>query len=147
LCPRAVLFRKGEVVYDGPSETAIEHHHRLLAVEGEVDSRATSDQLASGEVELTSQEVLRPSGQVAHRADQSGALRLVARLRFHTDVPSPQLLFRVLSEDGQVAYEQASPLEGDHSGYESGEEATAEVVFRPALGGGGTFRLVLVVAD
>src|SRR5690606_15089544 len=31
LCPRALLVQGGQLVFDGPSEQAIEEHHRLLA--------------------------------------------------------------------------------------------------------------------
>jgi ABC-type polysaccharide/polyol phosphate transport system ATPase subunit len=145
LCPRAVLFRQGNLVFDGPSEAAIEQHHRLLATEGERDTRATTDQLATGEVEVDAD--LFAGDQPTAHADQDTDLRLVAKLRFLTPQDSPQIIFRVLSEDGQVAYEYHSPIGSDHRVFAAGEETTAEVSFRPALGGGGTFRLLLIVAD
>lgn len=145
LCPRAILFKQGNLVFDGPSEEAIEHHHRLLATEGERDTRATTDQLATGEVEMDAD--LFVDGKPTAHAHQDTDVRLVAKLRFLTPQDSPQIIFRVLSEDGQVAHELHSPIGSGHRSFAAGEEATAEVAFRPALGAGGTFRIVLIVAD
>lgn len=145
LCPRAVLFRQGNLVFDGPSEAAIEQHHQLMGTLGEGDTRAPTDQLATGEVEVEAQ-LLADDRPTAH-ADQDTDLRLVAKLRFNTPQDSPQIIFRVLSEDGQVAHEHHSPIGAGHRSFAAGEETTAEVTFRPALGVGGTFRVVLIVAN
>ena len=145
LCPRALLFQGGRLVFDGDSETAIEQHHRLLSEDGEPDAQALADQVTTGDVEVEA-DLVDAHGSTAH-STQDTDLRLVARLRFRTRQESPHLVFRVISEDGQVAYQYQSPVGTDHRAVEAGEEATAEVAFRPAFGGGGTFRVQLIVTD
>lgn len=145
LCPRALLFQAGRLVFDGDAETAIEQHHRLLATDGEPDAQALGDQVTTGEVEVEA-DLVDASRSVAH-ATQDAELTLVAKLRFRTAQPSPHLVFRVLSEDGQTAYQYQSPVGTDHRSYEAGDEARAEVAFRPSLGGGGSFRVQLIVTD
>lgn len=145
LCPRALLFRQGELVYDGSSEGAIEQHHRLLATDGDGDPGGVSDQVATGDVKVTA-DVYDGDTAVGH-AEQHSELRLVANLRFETEQNSPQLMFRVVSEEGQIAYQYHSPIGDDYRVFKAGEETTAELRFRPAVGGGGTFRLQLVVSD
>ncbi|MDZ7734095.1 MAG: hypothetical protein U5R31_14385 [Acidimicrobiia bacterium] len=99
----------------------------------------------TGDVEVEA-DILRGTESTG-QATQDDELRLIARLRFASRQESPQLVFRVIGEDGQLAYQYDSPIGLDHRTFEAGEEATAEVAFRPAFGGGGTFRFELTVSD
>jgi len=141
LCPRALLVQGGRLVFDGPSEQAIEEHHRLLAL-----GMAAADGAEPADPVAVEAEVRRGEQPVA-RAEQDDELRVVGRVRFDAAVDDPRLVFRVVSEDGQLAYQYDAPMGHRHRSYRAGDVAAAEVRFRPALGAGGTFRLHLLVTD
>lgn len=144
LCPRAVLLDGGGVVFDGPSSDAIEYHHRLLTEEG-AGQGPSAEITGPGAVRVDAQ--LLADGEPTTFAEQHHDLTLRAELGFREPCDSPHLLFRVRSEDGQLAYQYQTPIRTGHRTYAAGESATAEVGFRPAFGGGGTFRLELTVTD
>jgi len=54
-------------------------------------------------------------------------------------------MFRVLGQDSTVAYGMQTTIGDRWRAYDVGEEATVEVVFRPTFGGGGTYRIAMVV--
>lgn len=145
LCPRTLVLKHGEVVFDGETRGAIEEHHKILAAEGRFDPTGLADQVTTGDVEVTG-ELVSGDGPTAH-ATQSDELRFVADMHFRTRTPNPYLVFRARSEDGQRAYEFSSPIGSDRRTFEAGERAHAEIVFRPALGQGGTFRFDVTVID
>jgi hypothetical protein len=68
-------------------------------------------------------------------------------LRFQQATESPHVFFRVLSDDGQLAYSMQTTIGSEHRTFAAGEEAEIEVTFTPRLGGGGTYRTALVVSD
>lgn len=142
LCPRAILVNAGRLVYDGPSDQAIQEYHRLLSAQGRVAGAADE---GSDEVTITA-ELLNGAQEVAH-ATQDTDLRLVAKVRFETEQDSPHFVFSVVAEDGQLAYEYFTPIGQHYRRMAAGEEATLVVAFRPSFGGGGTFRVRLTVTD
>jgi hypothetical protein len=71
---------------------------------------------------------------------------LRARLRFDTEVDSPQVHFTVLAEDRTVVYEMRSRIGHTHRAFRAGEVADAEIAFTPQLAGG-SFRFVLTVTS
>src|SRR3546814_3212923 len=142
LCPRSLLFRHGRLELDGPSEEGIARHHELLSV----DATAGTDESSGAGASLVERTLVDATGAVAHHPRQGDHLTYRARLRFHHDVDSPQVLFYVLAEDGTLAYEMKTAIGRRHRGYRPGEEAIVEIGFEARLGGG-TYRLALTVTD
>jgi ABC-2 type transport system ATP-binding protein len=140
LCPRAVLVSHGRVELDGPAESVIARHHELLSDEA---GTATA---SAAPVQVVERSLHNPAGD-AHAVSQDDELVARFRLRFDTDVESPHLFFRILSEDGQLAYSMQTTIGQRHRTFRTGEHADIEVAFSPRLGGGGTFRTSLVVTD
>jgi hypothetical protein len=141
LCPRALLFRRGELLLDGDAESVIGEHHRILTAERAV----TND--AGEKVSIIEHVIVDGRGRPVHATEQDTPLTARVRLKFETDFDSPQLHFRVLTDDGQLAYSMQTDIGRAHRAYRAGEEATVEVTFQPRLGGGGTFRSGVVVLD
>jgi ABC-2 type transport system ATP-binding protein len=137
LCPRALFLHKGAVQFDGPSEAAIALFHDRLAVDDEEDERAP--------VRIVHRELTTEAGEPVETVDQDQPLRYRTTLRFHRQVHGPQMMFRVLGQDSTVAYGIQTTIGDRWRTYDEGEEATVEVVFRPTFGGGGTYRIAMVV--
>jgi ABC-type polysaccharide/polyol phosphate transport system ATPase subunit len=144
LCPRAVLLSHGRVELDGPAESVIARHHELLSEES---GSAGGPGLVGGAVRVVERSLHRAGGGDAHAVGQGDDLVARFRLRFETDVESPHLFFRILSEDGQLAYSMQTTIGQLHRRFRAGEESSIEVAFTPRLGGGGTYRTSLVVTD
>jgi ABC-type polysaccharide/polyol phosphate transport system ATPase subunit len=139
LCPRAILVDNGDVVFDGPAEETIARYHQVLAkVEG-----ATAE--AGGVTFL--ERSLESDGAPATVIQQDMDLIARCSVRFDRAVESPQVLFRVMSDDGTVAYGMQTALGERWRRFESGETASIEVRFQPRLGGGGTFRILTMITD
>src|SRR3546814_13432386 len=98
-------------------------------------SDVCSSDLGAG-ASLVERTLVDATGAVAHHPRQGDHLTYRARLRFHHDVDSPQVLFYVLAEDGTLAYEMKTAIGRRHRGYRSGEEAIVEIGFEARLGGG-----------
>jgi len=146
LCPRALLIRRGELVFDGDSETAISKHHELLTLDAaELATAAGDESNRTGDVTILSRELRGPNGPT-HHPDQDEVLTYVVALRFERPVESPQMVFQVVTDVGILAYSMQTTLGRSWRRFEAGETVQTEIVFRPRLGGG-TFRLVLVVTD
>ena len=137
LCPRALFLHKGQVQFDGPSETAIALFHDRLAVEDQEDAGAP--------VRIVQRELTTAEGAPVDMVDQQQPLRYRTTLRFQRRVHGPQMMFRVLGQDSTVAYGIQTTIGDRWRTYDEGEEATVEVVFRPTFGGGGTYRIAMVV--
>jgi ABC-type polysaccharide/polyol phosphate transport system ATPase subunit len=141
LCPRALLFRRGELLLDSDAESVIGEHHRILTSERVVEHGI------SEAVTIVEHVIVDDKGRPIHATEQDVELTAKIRLRFETDFDSPQLHFRVLSDDGQLTYNMQTDIGRAHRAYRAGEEASVTVTFHPRFGGGGTFRTGLVVLD
>lgn len=142
LCPRALLFRKGRLEFDGDPEEAISRHHQFLAL----DSTESDHETASLPVTFLERSLTRDRAE-ANSVTQDDQLEARWRVRFNLPVDSPHLVFRILSEDGALAYGMQTTIGERWRSYGVGDEAEAVVRFQPRFGGGGTFRLVLDVTD
>jgi len=144
LCPRAVVLRRGRMEFDGRPEDAIPVYHDLLSkdtykLNGE---RITGDDTHGG-VEIVANELIGPLGPT-HRAGPEESVTLRTRLRFERAIDSPNVFFKVTTEDGIEVYQRISVLNRQGRTYAPGEEATLEIDFVPRLGGG-TYRLTVSV--
>ncbi len=70
-----------------------------------------------------------------------------ANLRFERAVESPQVFFQVFAEDSTMLYQMQTRLGEAWRSFSAGEETNVAVSFLPRFGGGGTFRIVLVVTN
>ncbi len=138
LCPRTVLISNGRVEYDGPTETAIAHFHRLLAV---------SDETGGKGVRILHQELLSADGTAVEDVEQGQELFYRMTVRFDEPVDGPGVNFRVVAEDGTLAYSMQTALGERWRAYDAGDEASVRVAFRPRIGGGGTFHISVDVTD
>jgi len=68
-------------------------------------------------------------------------------VRFVEPVEGPGVNFRVVSEDGSLAYSMQTVIGERWRRYDAGAEAEVRIRFRPRLGGGGTFHLSVDVTD
>jgi ABC-type polysaccharide/polyol phosphate transport system ATPase subunit len=141
ICPRAVLLHHGEVLVDGPSEQVIARYHQVL---GEVGRSLAGHDGAP--VRIVDRALERADGD-PRAVDPDAQLTARFRLRFEAEVHSPHLAFRVLSDDGQLAYAMQSTVGEAHRTFRPGDEAEVEVTFTARLGGGGTYRATLLVTD
>jgi len=139
LCPRTVFVHRGRVEADGPTEGVIARYHELLATTDDTDAAAAA--------RVTHRELTLDGGGDIEVVDQDQALTYRTRVRFTRPVEGPQIFFRVLAEDGTLAYARQTTLGDGWRSFGVGEEATVTVDFRPAFGGGGTFRVGIVVTD
>ena len=86
-------------------------------------------------------------GSAIESVDQTDTITYRTRLRFERPVVGPQVNFRVLAEDGTLAYGRASTIGDAWRSFADGDEAEVAVTFRPRFGGGGTFRIAMIVTD
>jgi ABC-type polysaccharide/polyol phosphate transport system ATPase subunit len=140
LCPRAVCMYGGRIVFDGPTEGAIARLHELLSH----DERAPGEEEA---VEILDRELVDPEGRPVRTTTQDRTLTFRMRVRFAHAVASPQVLFRVLAEDSTLTYQMQTAVGEQWRTFAAGEEASVTVPFRPRLGGGGTFRIAMIVTS
>jgi lipopolysaccharide transport system ATP-binding protein len=141
LCPRALLMRRGRIEFDGPTEPAIARHHELLTLDASPDGDDRSGMV--GSVRVLDRQLLGPSGPTT-TMDQHTPVRFKARLRFESEVDSPQVWFQVFAQDGTLAYEMKTAIGRSYRSFEAGEETDVDVAFMPRLGGG-SYRLALSV--
>jgi lipopolysaccharide transport system ATP-binding protein len=138
LCPRVLVMRQGEIVFDGPVEEAISLHHRLLSADGRAE--------ATGQpVEVLDRELVGRSGSSNYLGIGDSA-HYRSRLRFNGAVPSPQVYFVVLTEDGTVAYSCFTPIGQQWRDMAAGEEVQVDVAFQCHLVGG-SYRMGLIVTE
>ncbi len=139
LCPRTVVLDRGRISFDGPTEAAIARYHQLLA---------TADpQNPDAAVRILHRELVRDDGIPADEVDQGELLSYVLRVQFKEAVDGPGLTFRVMSDDGTLAYSMQTPIGERWRRYQAGSEAEVRIRFRPRLGGGGTFHLNVDFTD
>jgi ABC-2 type transport system ATP-binding protein len=138
-CPRAVCMHNGQVEFDGPADEAIARYHDLWvgATNGTVGDVVT----------VVRRELLGADGQPVGTTYQDDVLTYRVTLRFERPVESPQVLFQALSEDGTAVYGRRTTVGESWRSFSAGEETPIVVKFQPRFGGGGTFKLVLMVSD
>ncbi|MDP9074763.1 MAG: polysaccharide ABC transporter ATP-binding protein [Actinomycetota bacterium] len=139
LCPRTVVVHRGQIAYDGPTETAIARYHQLLASGDEHNPAAG--------VRVLSRELVLADGTPVDDVTQDQTLTYRLVLGFDQPVDGPGIVFRVLGEDGTLAYSMQTPIGEVWRKYLAGEEAAVAIEFRPRLGGGGTFHINVDVTD
>ncbi len=142
MCPRALLFRKGRLEYDGDAESAIGHHHKLLTLDSAEDHAGH----VGMPVTIVERSLTRDGIETA-AANQDDVLDATWRIRFETPCDSPHAAFRVLAEDGTLAYSMHTTIGSEWKRFEAGDVTDVKVRFQPRFGGGGTFRLLLDVTD
>ena len=139
LCPRALLFRKGHLEFDGTAEGAIALHHQYMSSDpGEHDG-------VGGALSIEGAVLVGPSGPT-HHPEPGQDLEYRARIRFHAPVDSPQMVFQIHTESGTLAYSMASAMGKQWRRFDAGEETDIRIPFAGRLGGG-TYRVSLVVYD
>jgi ABC-type polysaccharide/polyol phosphate transport system ATPase subunit len=138
LCPRTVVMHRGRVAFDGETETGVARYHELLLEPDEPSSESSA-------VTLVERQLLA-DGAPVEAVQQDQVLTYRAVLRFHQEVSDPQVVFRVLTGDGTLAYHMGTVAGDRWRTYAPGDEAVVETTFEPRFGGGGTFRVALYVA-
>ena len=142
LCPRVLLFRKGHLEYDGDSETAISRHHQVLQLD------QSEDHFGHTRTPVTIlNSIVRRQGVETAAAEQDDLLEARWTVRFEDAVESPHAVFRMLAEDGTLAYSTHTTFGTNWRDFSAGDTTELCVRFRPRFGGGGTFRLTLDVTD
>jgi ABC-2 type transport system ATP-binding protein len=141
LCPRAVCMHHGRIVFDGPTEGAIARHHELLTSDEDADA------FERGSVRILQRELVDLDGVAVGTVAQETPLTYRVALRFEEAVDSPQVLFQVFAEDGAFVYQMQTPLGESWRSFSAGDESTLAVKFMPRFGGGGTFRIHIVVSN
>jgi ABC-type polysaccharide/polyol phosphate transport system ATPase subunit len=146
LCPRALVFRKGRLEFDGDAESAISRHHELLSMDAATSNgNGTTGGAGPGSVTVLEGVLLGPEGPTNHpRQDDIVSYRV--RLQFFADVDSPQVQFQVWTDAGSLVYCMHTTVGQSWRRYRAGEIAEVEVSFQPRLGGG-TYRLATAVTD
>ncbi|HUC05971.1 MAG TPA: ABC transporter ATP-binding protein [Acidimicrobiales bacterium] len=142
MCPRVLLFRKGHLEFDGDVEEAISLHHRFLTIDSAEDHFGH----AGTPVSIVSRRLERDGIETA-AANHEDVLEAVWELSFNQPVRSPQATFRILAEDGTLAYSIHTTIGDPWKDFSPGDVADVRVRFQPRFGGGGTFRLMLDITD
>jgi ABC-2 type transport system ATP-binding protein len=137
MCPRALLFRRGQLVFDGEPEQAIAQHYQLLSDDNAALADGSEDLIP--DVQVLHRE-LRGPAETSNSVDQHERLRYRMRVRFVQDVVSPQVVFLVKSDDGTVANQMMTRFGRPYRTFRAGEETDIEIEFISHLVGG-TFRI------
>ena len=136
LCRRAVLIRRGQMIFDGDVERAIALHFQSV-------SRVSSGDGARGGVEVLERR-LEGDTSDAHHANYDDPLALVLRLHFHEDVPQVELMLTIETDMGYPVSVDASRVEAPAEGFRAGEQVELRISFRARLGGG-SYRLAIAL--
>jgi ABC-type polysaccharide/polyol phosphate transport system ATPase subunit len=142
MCPRVLLFRKGRLEFDGDAESAIGRHHQLLSMDSAEDHFGHTGM----PVTILERRLLRDGVDVA-AANHEDILEVRWSVRFEQAVDNPHAVFRILAEDGTLAYSMHTTIGSEWKSFGPGETTEVRVRFQPRFGGGGTFRLLLDVSD
>jgi ABC-type polysaccharide/polyol phosphate transport system ATPase subunit len=142
MCPRVILLRKGRLEFDGDADAAINHHHRMLALDSAEDHTAHSGM----PVTILGRTVCR-GGETTASATQDDVLEVTWTIRFEQAVSSPHAVFRILGFDGTLAYSMHTTFGREWRDFAAGEITDVSVHFQPTFGGGGTFKLLLDILD
>ncbi len=146
LCPRACVFRRGHLEFDGPVEEAVGKHYDLMSADEQRDLYV-HERVGEGTVQIVGQRLLRADGTPTTVAHQDEPVQLVADLHFARDVDAPQVMFLVTAEDTTVVYGNQSTLGRDTRACVAGDVVGLRVPFQARFGGGGTYRIDVVVTD
>ncbi|HVA06291.1 MAG TPA: ABC transporter ATP-binding protein [Acidimicrobiales bacterium] len=142
MCPRVLLFRKGKLEFDGDAEEAISTHHQLLTLDAAEDHFGQ----ARMPISVLSRRLQRDGVETA-AASHDETLEAIWSIRFEEPISSPQAAFRILAEDGTLAYSIHTTIGDAWRDFDAGHETEVRVRFQPRFGGGGTFRLMLDITD
>jgi homopolymeric O-antigen transport system ATP-binding protein len=149
LCDRAVLLRRGSVVFNGETREAIAEYRRLLAGERSPDELAAGlREWGSGEARIVSARLLDADGaeRVQFAAGEAAAVELV--VASEADVAPPRVSLELRDNDGMVlgGVTQATAELG--WGAEPGERVLRFAIERlPLADGHFHLRCALVEAD
>jgi ABC-2 type transport system ATP-binding protein len=138
LCPRVLLFRKGTLEFDGDSETAISRHHQLLMIDSAADHSAHRGM----PVTIIHRSITRAGIETA-AVGPDDEIEATWTVHFEEAIRSPHVQFRVLAEDGTLAYAMHTTFGTEWQDFAAGETTEIRARFRPRFGGGGTFRLLI----
>jgi ABC-type polysaccharide/polyol phosphate transport system ATPase subunit len=141
LCPRAIVMRRGELVFDGPAMEAVAKHYELLSEQA--DDHAAGD--TTGGARVVARE-LRSEGVATTTLRQHTPVQLRATVRFDRDVESPQVAFTVMASTGSVAYQLLPKYGSDYRSVRAGEELEVVVDWMCRLAGG-TYQILIKVTD
>jgi hypothetical protein len=142
MCPRVLLFRKGRLEFDGDAEGAISAHHHFLALD------SAEDHVGHAGMPITIlHRKMQRSGVDTSAANHDDVLEATWTVRFERDAKSPQATFRILAEDGTLAYSMHTTIGNAWRDFSTGDVTDVRVKFQPRFGGGGTFRLMLDITD
>ena len=142
MCPRVLLFRKGRLEFDGDAESAISTHHHFLALDSAEDHGGHT-----GMPITVMNRKLQRNGIDTSAADHDDVLDARWSVRFEQATKSPQATFRILAEDGTLAYSMHTTIGEEWRDFSAGDTTEFRVRFQPRFGGGGTFRLMLDITD
>jgi ABC-type polysaccharide/polyol phosphate transport system ATPase subunit len=142
LCPRVLLIRNGRLEHDGDAESAISRHHQFLNIDSIADHSGHS-----GMAVTILNRTVRSDGMDTAAANQDDTLEVTWTIRFEQAVKSPHAIFRIIAEDGTLAYSMHTTIGNDWQDFSAGSLTEVRVKFQPKFGGGGTFRLLLDVTD
>jgi hypothetical protein len=90
---------------------------------------------------------LQRNGIETAAASHEDTLEATWTIRFEESISSPQAAFRILAEDGTLAYSIHTTIGDEWRNFDAGHETEVKVRFQPRFGGGGTFRLLLDITD
>jgi hypothetical protein len=137
LCSRAVVIRRGQLLYDGPVEEAIVAHERQFG------DAVTGPALAP--VEFLERRFADGEADWRHvRYDEP--VELEARIRFNQLVEDPVVTVGVVTNAGVFGGFNTTMAADKWRTFHSGEEASLRITF-PARLGGGSYRLTLDVKE
>jgi len=135
-------MRKGVLEFDGDAESAIGLHHQFLTLDSAEDQMGHRGM----PVTIVGRTVCRDGVEVA-QAKQEDTLEVTWTVEFNQPVHSPQATFRIMAEDGTLAYSIHTTFGTEWREFAVGERTEVTARFQPRFGGGGTFRLMLDVSD
>ena len=90
---------------------------------------------------------LHRGGEETAAATQGDQLEAAWTVRFEQAIASPQATFRILAEDGTLAYSMHTTFGEPWRTFAPGDTTEVRIAFQPQFGGGGTFRLLLDLSD
>jgi ABC-type polysaccharide/polyol phosphate transport system ATPase subunit len=138
LCPRAVLIRHGELIYDGDVERAIALHYASVSELAAPGGDGMS-------IEVVEQQLVGGEGE-DHHANYDQPMELKLRLRFHRDVEDAHARFSLRTEGGNPVASHTAALQPSSARYRKGEELAVRIGFRARLGGA-NYRLAVELHD
>ncbi|HEU5152434.1 MAG TPA: ABC transporter ATP-binding protein [Iamia sp.] len=142
LCPRALVVDGGAVRFDGPSDAAVGHYHRLLSELGGIRDTDVS-RIPPSSVRVVGSRLLDGEGREPDELVLGRRYVVRHRLAVDADVAGPVAEVVATSEAGVEAHRARVPLGAD---LVAGTEVELDVALDAALAGG-TYRLTLAVLD